>query len=69
MVGEALQFRAGGSAGFQAPPNVQLHDAILRDGEQTPGVVFAVDDKIKIATNLDEVGVDRIEAGMPAVSP
>lgn len=51
------------------PPKVEIHDATLRDGEQTPGVVFSVDDKIRIATKLDEVGVDRIEAGMPAVSP
>ncbi len=51
------------------PPKVEIHDATLRDGEQTPGVVFSVDDKIRIATKLNEVGVDRIEAGMPAVSP
>jgi isopropylmalate/homocitrate/citramalate synthase len=50
------------------PPKVQIHDATLRDGEQTPGVVFSVDDKIRIATKLSEIGVDRIEAGMPAVS-
>lgn len=51
------------------PPKVQIHDATLRDGEQTPGVVFSVDDKIAIAQKMDEIGVDRIEAGMPAVSP
>ena len=50
------------------PPRVQIHDATLRDGEQTPGVVFSVDDKIRIASKMDEIGVDRIEAGMPAVS-
>ena len=50
------------------PPKVQIHDATLRDGEQTPGVVFSIDDKIPIARKLDEIGVDRIEAGMPAVS-
>ena len=55
--------------GLDLPPSVQIHDATLRDGEQTPGVVFSVDDKIRIATKLDEVGVERIEAGMPAVSP
>ncbi|MDP7151667.1 MAG: 2-isopropylmalate synthase [Paracoccaceae bacterium] len=55
--------------GLSLPPQVQIHDATLRDGEQTPGVVFSVEDKIKIATKLDEVGVERIEAGMPAVSP
>lgn len=47
---------------------VEIHDATLRDGEQTPGVVFSLDDKIRIAELLDEVGVERIEAGMPAVS-
>ena len=51
------------------PPKVQIHDATLRDGEQTPGVVFSIDDKIAIASKLNEVGIERIEAGMPAVSP
>lgn len=51
------------------PKQVEIHDATLRDGEQTPGVVFSIDDKIRIASKLSEVGVDRIEAGMPAVSP
>ncbi len=51
------------------PPKVEIHDATLRDGEQTPGVVFSIDDKIRIASKMDEIGVDRIEAGMPAVSP
>jgi isopropylmalate/homocitrate/citramalate synthase len=50
------------------PKRVQIHDATLRDGEQTPGVVFSLADKIAIAEKLDEIGVDRIEAGMPAVS-
>ncbi len=50
------------------PAKTGIHDATLRDGEQTPGVVFSVEDKIAIASKLDEVGVERIEAGMPAVS-
>ena len=53
---------------FSLPRRVQIHDATLRDGEQTPGVVFSVADKIAIAEALAGVGVDRIEAGMPAVS-
>jgi methanogen homocitrate synthase len=53
---------------YQLPPKVSIHDATLRDGEQTPGVVFDIADKIAIAEKLDEVGVERIEAGMPAVS-
>ncbi|MDG1529744.1 MAG: 2-isopropylmalate synthase [Paracoccaceae bacterium] len=55
--------------GLELPAKVEIHDATLRDGEQTPGVVFSIDDKIAIASKLDELGVDRIEAGMPAVSP
>ena len=53
---------------FALPARVQIHDATLRDGEQTPGVVFSVADKVAIAEALAGVGVDRIEAGMPAVS-
>jgi len=53
---------------YELPARVSIHDATLRDGEQTPGVVMSVADKIAIAEKLDEIGVDRIEAGMPAVS-
>ena len=52
----------------EQPKKVLIHDATLRDGEQTPGVVFRKEDKVRIAKALDAVGVDRIEAGMPAVS-
>jgi isopropylmalate/homocitrate/citramalate synthase len=47
---------------------VTFHDVTLRDGEQTPGVVFRKQDKVEIAQMLDEAGVDRIEVAMPAVS-
>lgn len=50
------------------PAEIIIHDATLRDGEQTPGVVFRKEDKVRIAKALDKVGVHRIEAGMPAVS-
>jgi len=50
------------------PEKVIIHDATLRDGEQTPGVVFSIDEKVEIAKMLDSLGVERIEAGMPAVS-
>ncbi len=53
---------------FELPPRLVLHDATLRDGEQTPGVVLRREQKVQIAKLLDEIGVDRIEAGMPAVS-
>jgi isopropylmalate/homocitrate/citramalate synthase len=54
---------------FQPPAAVKIHDITLRDGEQQAGIIFTKDDKIRIAEKLDEVGVHRIEAGMPAVSP
>ncbi|HEV2358431.1 MAG TPA: pyruvate carboxyltransferase [bacterium] len=47
---------------------IELHDITLRDGEQQAGVVFTRDDKIRIAEALADVGVHRIEAGMPSVS-
>lgn len=53
---------------YDLPPKVSIHDATLRDGEQTPGIVFDIADKVAIAEKLDECGVERIEAGMPAVS-
>ena len=46
----------------------EICDVTLRDGEQTPGVVFGLDEKLDIATKLDEIGVETIEAGFPVVS-
>ena len=51
---------------FHARP--RLHDVTLRDGEQQAGIVFSRDDKIRIAEQLAEAGVHRLEAGMPVVS-
>jgi isopropylmalate/homocitrate/citramalate synthase len=54
--------------GFKINPKVKIHDVTLREGEQQTGLVFTRDDKVAIAKKLAELGVDRIEAGMPAVS-
>jgi methanogen homocitrate synthase len=51
------------------PEKVGLYDCTLRDGEQVPGLVFRKDEKIRIARALDELGVQRIEVGMPVASP
>ena len=47
---------------------VLIHDVTLRDGEQTPDVVFKPDERIKLAVELDHLGADRIEFGMPISS-
>jgi len=46
---------------------IKLDDTTLRDGEQTAGVVFSNDEKVNIARMLDEIGIDQIEAGIPAM--
>jgi isopropylmalate/homocitrate/citramalate synthase len=51
------------------PKHVSVHDITLRDGEQQTGIIFTKDEKIRIAEALAEAGVQRIEAGMPVVSP
>jgi len=54
--------------GWQLPKQITIHDVTLRDGEQTPGVVFRKDEKLEIAHALEEAGVQRIEGGMASVS-
>lgn len=44
---------------------VKIFDSTLRDGAQAEGISFLVNDKVKIAKALDELGVDFIEAGNP----
>lgn len=48
---------------------VKLLDSTLREGEQTPGVDFTLEQKLDIARRLDAFGIEYIEAGHPAVSP
>lgn len=48
---------------------VRFYDTTLRDGEQTVGVVLSPQQKVNIAHKLDDLGISRIEAGFPRVSP
>ncbi|MGF1619015.1 MAG: citramalate synthase [Rhodomicrobiaceae bacterium] len=46
-----------------------LFDTTLRDGAQTQGVTFSVEDKLHIARTLDELGLDYLEGGYPGANP
>ena len=48
---------------------VLIFDTTLRDGEQSPGATMTHEEKLEIASLLDEMGVDIIEAGFPIASP
>jgi len=50
------------------PSKIKIHDVTLRDGEQTCGLVWREDERVRIALALDELGVSSIEVGMPIVS-
>ncbi len=48
---------------------VTIHDVTLRDGEQTFGVAFSPEERVRIAEALDQLAIPRIEVGMPPASP
>ena len=54
---------------FCPAEKIKFHDVTLRDGEQQAGLVFNKEQKIALADKMAEMGMHRIEAGMPAVSP
>ena len=61
---------AGGDAPLPSPaPGLDLYDTTLRDGTQREGVTLSVDDKLKVARRMDELGVAYIEGGWPGANP
>src|SRR5665811_824152 len=48
---------------------LSLYDTTLRDGAQTHGVDFSLEDKLLIAEQLDGLGLDYVEAGYPGANP
>jgi 2-isopropylmalate synthase len=56
-------------AAANTPRRVEIYDTTLRDGSQLEGISLTVDDKLRIAEQLDWLGVDYIEAGWPGANP
>src|SRR5206468_6676540 len=52
-----------------APTAVEIFDTTLRDGSQLEGLSLTVDDKLRIAEQLDWLGVSYIEGGWPGANP
>ncbi|MFQ5911607.1 MAG: citramalate synthase [Nitrospinota bacterium] len=50
-------------------PQIALYDCLLRDGTQAEEIAFSVEDKIRIAEKLDDLGIDYIEGGWPGSNP
>jgi len=48
---------------------IEIYDTTLRDGAQSEGIAFSVNDKLKIISILDDIGIDYIEAGWPGSNP
>jgi len=48
---------------FQLPKNVYVRDSTIREGEETPGVYYSLEQKIKIVEKLEEIGVKHIDCG------
>ena len=51
------------------PAAVEIYDTTLRDGAQLEGISLTVDDKLRIAEQLDRLGVQYIEGGWPGANP
>ena len=47
---------------------IKIQDTTLRDGEQTPGIAFNLNEKVKVFSVLENIGVDCVEVGFPAAS-
>ena len=63
------EFEAASSDSEAARPSIEIYDTTLRDGSQLEGISLTVEDKLRIAEQLDWLGVHYIEAGWPGANP
>ena len=67
--GSDLEARARAAAGAaRTPASVEIYDTTLRDGSQLEGISLTVEDKLRIARELDRLGVHYIEGGWPGAN-
>jgi 2-isopropylmalate synthase len=67
--GAPLSAPASPGSGTRPEPPLQIYDTTLRDGAQGVGISFSVSDKLRIAEQLDRLGVAVIEGGWPGSNP
>ena len=67
LIHSPRQFTAGTT--FPRAREIRLYDTTLRDGEQTPGVAFAPQQKFELACMLSDAGVHMLDVGFPSAAP
>ncbi len=67
-ISSRYNFTSEAVAGLDFPKRITIYDVTLRDGEQMPGIVFRKEERVRIARALDEIGIPRIEVGLPGSS-
>lgn len=67
LIHSPRQFTAGTT--FPRAKEIRLYDTTLRDGEQTPGVAFAPEQKFELACMLSDAGVHMLDVGFPSAAP
>ncbi len=67
--GGAMSLPVEGNGSVLWPKQVDIYDTTLRDGSQLEGISLTVDDKLRIAEQLDYLGVGFIEGGYPGANP
>jgi len=69
VVSAGRQQQTDGAASAGVPARPRLYDTTLRDGTQREGMSLSVDDKLRIARELDVLGIDYVEGGWPGSNP
>src|SRR5579859_4179230 len=72
MSGDHVHVGVGAGAAAlvgELPESVDIYDTTLRDGRQQEGLSLTVDDKLRVAEQLDHLGVQYIEGGWPGANP